>query len=211
MNKALPLAIDPQNVPLAELKKQARQVKKPRKQTNPADKLKIRDVKTGKTQKQQESNDKAARSKVFGSLSDLIDQESKSRNALPLNSGINFQKTYQTMSNASLNNGMSIGYESEPSDTEVFKYNIKKSSSDDELTDARKKKKQDYNRTYRTRAQLKKLIDIPTLEQTLEQTLEGGQEESKEDMIVNTPPATPKRKGITSTKKKKSMNTKSKK
>ena len=221
MNKALPLVIDPQNIPLDEMQKQSRKVKKPRKtKTNPADKLKIRDVKTGKTQKQQESDDKANRDKVFKSVSELIDEESKSRNALPLNNRIGFSKTYQTMSNQSLNNGMSVGYDSDHSATEVFKYVsdnelteaqkkkkrvsiIKKSSSDNELTQAQKKK-QEYNRTYRTRAQLKKLIDIPTLEQTLK-----GEEESKDDAdeskSVTTPPVTPlKQKKTTSTKKKKS-------
>ena len=198
MNKALPLILDPQNVPLTELKKQARQVRKPRKQTNPADKLKIRDVKTGKTEKQQESENKDARDKVFKSISDQIDGSSKSRNALPLNSGIDFRKTYQTMSNPFFN-GVSIGYESEPSDTEVFKYNVKKSSYDDELTDARKKKKQEQKIKISERLRLKKMINLKALEKTL-----GGQEESKEDIIANTPPATPKRKGMTSTKKKKS-------
>ena len=108
MNKALPLIENPQNIPIEKLSKpklvRNPSVKNPRKKTvkNPSDKIPIRDVKTGKTKKQEDEADKANVSNVFRNISQLID-ENKERNSAPLNSNTDFSKSYNTMSNQNFN------------------------------------------------------------------------------------------------------------
>ena len=107
MNKALPLVIDPQNIPIEKLSKPklVRNARNARKKTvkNPSDRIPIRDVKTGKTKKQEDDEDKANVSNVFSNIYQLIDENNKARNSAPLNSTTDFSKSYNTMSNQNFN------------------------------------------------------------------------------------------------------------